>query len=383
MSVLLISGFVAMLVPGMGIIGTIDCIILKGYELLCTFFEKLPCSTWNPGRPSKKMVVLYYVILAGIVLYINCTKIKNKNISLSRLRTPLAAICMIFSAVICLGMHSPVKTNSVTFLDVGQGDSIVVRTDGGGVYIFDCGSSSRSSVGKYVLKPYLKYYGISRIDAVVVSHSDTDHCNGITELLENADEWGIEVGSVIIPDVADEDFTNILSDGIDEASKKRLYENVYSIKSGDFFNDGSMTFTCLHPPKKMEGEDSNALSACFLISFPEGTDQFNILLTGDVEENGEEMLCSELKQREITDVDVLKVAHHGSKYSTSEEILEQISPKLAVISCGKNNRYGHPHEETLERLYEAGSVVLCTKDSGAVILYEKKDAVRVAQWGKK
>jgi competence protein ComEC len=344
MSVLLISGFAVMLVPGTGIIGTIDCMILKGYELLCTFFEKLPHGTWNPGRPKAVMIAAYYILLAAAVCCIYTDK---------KIKKRIISTALIVVSFICLSAHGSYES-SVTFLDVGQGDGIVVRTDKGGVYIFDCGSSSRSSVGKYVLRQYLKYYGISRVDAVVVSHSDTDHCNGITEMLENSDEWGIAVDNIIIPDVKGEDFDSILS--------YADYANIMYINSGDGWNDGNLCFYCLHPPEGMEGEDSNALSACFLVRL----DGVNILLTGDVEGEGEQLLLQELKDTGIADVDILKAAHHGSKYSTSQELLKQISPRLTVISCGKNNRYGHPHEETLERLYDVGSAVLCTKDSGAV-----------------
>jgi competence protein ComEC len=178
------------------------------------------------------------------------------------------------------------------------------------------------------------------------------------------------VDNIIIPDVKGEDFDSILSCAD--------YTNIVYINSGDYWNDGEVSFHCLHPPEGMEGEDSNALSACFLVRL----EDLNILLTGDVEGEGEQLLLQELKDTGIADVDILKAAHHGSKYSTSRELLEQISPRLTVISCGKNNRYGHPHGETLERLYDAGSAVLCTKDSGAIILYKKNGVTNVVQWGK-
>ena len=93
-----------------------------------------------------------------------------------------------------------------------------------------------------------------------------------------------------------------------------------------------------------------------------------MLLTGDVEGQGEERLISELKTRGISGVDVLKVAHHGSVGTTSESLLEQITPHVAVISCGRNNRYGHPHPELLDRLQRAECRILQTKEAGAVTI---------------
>ena len=104
-----------------------------------------------------------------------------------------------------------------------------------------------------------------------------------------------------------------------------------------------------------------------------------MLLTGDVEEEGEDMLLVELKRRKIENVSVLKVAHHGSRYSTSEAFLEQITPKVAVISCGENNSYGHPHSEALERLENVGSVVLTTSECGAIML-EVENEIKIESW---
>ena len=93
-----------------------------------------------------------------------------------------------------------------------------------------------------------------------------------------------------------------------------------------------------------------------------------MLFTGDVEGEGEERLNKALKDEKISDIDVLKVAHHGSKNSTSELFLQTVNPRVSIISCGENNRYGHPHKETLLRLDNSGSKVLVTKDCGAVSL---------------
>ena len=108
--------------------------------------------------------------------------------------------------------------------------------------------------------------------------------------------------------------------------------------------------------------NENAYSECFYVDFGD----FTLLLTGDVEESGEVALLAELQRRRIGRLDLLKIAHHGSRNSTTEELLRQLNPGAAVISCGNNNRYGHPHVELLNRLESAGVQWFCTKDYGAI-----------------
>ena len=139
------------------------------------------------------------------------------------------------------------------------------------------------------------------------------------------------------------------------------------VSAGDTWDCGSAKFTCLHPSAGWRNEDANTYSECFYVEFVSGKNA-TLLLTGDVEKEGEKALLEQLYDRNIGEVDVLKVAHHGSGGSTSEELLRLIRPRFAVISCGKDNRYGHPHRELLERLEKAGSTVLQTKEQGAVII---------------
>lgn len=369
MSLVMIAGMLAMLVPGLGILGTIDCLILSGYERLCLWCERLPFHTWNPGKPNIWQVVVYYVILFGFVWVKN--RMRHQKIPGERKRMKewfykMVQIGVLTMTVMFLTIHFGKKT-SVTFLDVGQGDCICVQTASGEVYLFDCGSSSRSEVGKYVLKPFLKYYGIRHIDAVFLSHSDSDHCNGAEELIDQSEEWGITVGRVFLPgDIGTGDSWQCkVKDGFFDRLIGHKEETVY--------------FTCLHPDLKDKLEGSNADSQCFYIELENG---ITILLTGDVEGSGEESLLQELQKRQISRVSVLKVAHHGSRYSTSEALLEQIKPEVAVISCGENNRYGHPHAETLERLSDTSFTVLRTDEFGAIEIEEEGEYAKVVGYRK-
>lgn len=366
MTLVMLAGLFAMLVPGLGIVGTVDCAILAVYEWLCRGFEQLPFSTWNPGRPEIWQLVVYYGLLLAVLL-LHWYKEKRHCIKNGIIQ------CLILTvAVIILGMDIP-KETTITFLDVGQGDCICMQLDSGEVYLFDCGSSSRNKVGEYVLLPYLRYCGINDIDGVFVSHSDEDHCNGIKELLANGAEWGIRVEELILPDAGA--FSESAKRGIDsdlqelvEAAENATQGEeilVSTIKAGDDWEREDCCFVCLHPPRESSLRDSNAASQCFYIELEQG---LTLLLTGDVGTEGEDMLLEELQKRNICDITVLKVAHHGSRYSTGEAFLQQIQPQVAVISCGENNSYGHPHEETLARLESAGSMILTTPEEGAITI---------------
>ena len=306
----------------------------------------------------------------------------------------------------------------VTFLDVGQGDCIFLQTENGDSYLTDGGSSSVSKVGKYRMIPFLKYQGASQIKAVFVSHADSDHCNGIAELLEQAELEGIRVENLVLTDLADECCSEGYEELVELAGQNGI--TVQFLHEGQQLQDGELLFQCLYPSKGYRAEDLNETSMVLLVTYRE----FSMLLTGDVQGAGEEHLTQELQdwrepgvtqmqdvirisgeeesmeeqsiederieeqsieneriEEQIeekrsqnkmganhaeTELTVLKVAHHGSKNSTSEDFLKAANPKLAIISCGEGNRYGHPHEETLERLEKADVLWFCTKDYGAI-----------------
>lgn len=301
----------------------------------------------------------------------------------------------------------------VTFLDVGQGDCIFLQTENGDSYLTDGGSSSVSKVGKYRMIPFLKYQGASQIKAVFVSHADSDHYNGIAELLEQAELEGIRVENLVLTDIADECRSEGYEELVELAEQNGI--TVQLLHEGQQLQDGELLFQCLHPSKGYRAEDLNETSMVLLVTYWE----FSMLLTGDVQGAGEEHLTQELQdwkepgvtqmqdvirisgeeesmeeesieeesiederiegqieekrpQNKMganhteTELTILKVAHHGSKNSTSEEFLKAANPKLAIISCGEGNRYGHPHEETLERLEKVDIPWFCTKDYGAI-----------------
>ena len=525
MSVVMAGGILS-LIPGLGIAGTVDCLILWWYEWICERFGELPGAVWCVGRPAKWQMVIYYSGLFVLIIgrnyaekwkrqrlyaaYVaennhgdghhaererqrretrgvddsvrgrkresNRKKMQHSDryseICPTRWRHVLAnfwytwqgvmtyrngVMCRIVAAMILVLIVGLLTGNfdrgsRVTFLDVGQGDGIVVET-GQGAYLFDCGSTSRRKIGEYVLKPYLKSRGIQSLRGVFVSHPDEDHMNGILELLENGGEWGITVEQMFLPAITEAERR--------EAFEKLLVAAEYAgvpvsyIKCGDEIRDSRLRLRCLHPEENTTLADANAYSECFYVevfakavkwgaaegmeasgeggraasevygengsfavgvtgertghgdtgerkNFGVGAGKLSILLTGDVEGEGEQQLTQELQtlktlrvaqesqalqnvrklqesqepreQQELWEsrrqggfkVDILKVAHHGSGYSTSSEFLAAAGPAAAIISCGRNNSYGHPHAATLQRLEDAKVPWYLTTDYGAL-----------------
>ncbi len=324
--------------------------ILTLLETLCEYSLCFPGSTFIRGKPKVWQISVYVALLVLFVL-------TKKAVKWSKWRRLLPVM-----AVLLLVLKMPDGAR-VTFLDVGQGDSICIQTFDQSTYLIDCGSSSEGNVGKYVVAPFLKSEGISYLEAVVITHPDADHCNGLEGLL--AEGYGNRIGRLLLPDISEEQKNEAYLELEQLAARFRI--PVGYLSGGMQWEDGGLIFTCLHPGKEeneMAGGyiDSNEYSVVLHV----GNKDFSVLLAGDVEGTGEERLAETLVAEGIEEVTVLKVAHHGSRYSTTEEFLESVDAKLAVISCGEANAYGHPHRETLLRLKQDGATILTTPKCGAI-----------------
>lgn len=322
--------------------------ILGIYESACLMVENLPFSVQVTGRPGTALIILYLLVLLFLILYQRKLSLKGKWLILLS-----AGALLVFSG----RMERTVSRQlQVTFLDVGQGDCIVVETPYGQNYVVDCGSTSENAVGEYRLIPFLKYQGIGTVDGVIMTHADEDHISGIRELLMLGKEEGIQVKALLLPDISEESRDEAYQELAVLAEENQVpVEYIYEGEAG---KDLEFQMNCLHPEKGLCTSDNNSYSTVLLMEY-QGR---SLLLTGDIEGEEEVKMTEEL----ATQIDVLKVAHHGSRNSTGKEVLSVMKPKAAVISCGKDNFYGHPHAETLERLSEAGTRWFCTRDYGAV-----------------
>ena len=353
------------------VLKTIIKLILHYFELCCETFEKLIYQDVYIGAPGWVAIGIY-----GILLVI----VASDKIVKSLFFRKMLLLCAL--SVLTMRFHHGVEIN---MLDVGQGDCVVIRNSNGNVYISDCGSSSVSKVGKYRLLPFLKYKGYGKIKGIFISHMDEDHMNGILELMEMAPTEHLQIEYLFLPEsvlLIEEDQEDLkelstLASGI---GTKIIY-----LSQGEEIQDGELRFSCVYPASQevdysdFKKEDRNNSSLVLLMQYQE----FEMLFTGDVEMAGEHEIVNYVQ--ELTDqslfqddrIDVLKVAHHGSSGSSCEEFLEAIRPKISLISCGKNNSYGHPHTETLERLEDCGTKIFSTVDSGEIALKIYKRKVKI------
>ena len=394
MSILVFAGML-MLIPGMGFIGSISCILLDLFEWLCRLSEELPFHSWNPGRPAPASIAVYYLCIlliivtghgwatsyktvfrpfpscSGILSCLSTEKADTAGKTKEFRFIQLMCISVLIVLMLCV-INLPLPRHNIsTQLYVGQGNCNVTITDAGEVYMFDGGSTSQKQVGEYIILPFLRYSGISRIDAIFISHSDEDHMNGCLELLENMDDWDLDVGSVYITPQQMHDGTENTSGLMSLCDAKGI--PIHCISAGDAWYSGDTHFICLHPVADFKPEDANSGSMCIFAVFTPY--EHTLLLPGDVQGAGESELSISLSRTasssapgEIPRLDVCITAHHGSSGSTSEEFLDAAHPRLAINSAGLNNRYGHPHAETLARLESAGCTYLNTFETGAIFL---------------
>lgn len=335
--------------------------ILEMYEAVCRIFDKLPGAHPIAGRPSLWKIILYYGILTALLVWENRKEErrgkhqyeKNKNIRETIVKTGILAAAVL---LLCIGRRR--TASSCTMLDIGQGDCFVIEEKAGCNILIDGGSSDISAVGKYRIAPYLKCHGISRLDYVFISHGDKDHTSGVLELLSDGE---IKIDCLVMTKFAmeDEAYEELLSAAEDSGTR------ILFIGAGDYFTMGEITLTCLYPEMQDEGT-GNDQSMVLLME----CDGIKTLFTGDLTKEKEELTA-------FGDIDVLKVAHHGSRYSTGQPFLEKTTPVISIISAGRNNGYGHPHQELLERLTRADSLIYQTPEDGAVTLRYEDGKVRV------
>ena len=350
--------------------------VLRSYDQVCTWAGMLPCNRFVAGKPDAPWIVVYYLVLAGLWIlfkYIvgkreqeeekrkSGNKISNKSRKPCRL--PGCAILFFAAgmALVCRGGFRLPDEAQITVLDVGQGDGIHIRHDSLNCLI-DGGSSDVSSVGTYRLEPYFLSRGVDALDYVFVTHGDDDHISGVREMLENQ-TFGVKIRNLVMPplEYQDEKLIELAQIAVKNGTRVTVMDPGDKITTGAAEEEKGMVLTCIGPESGLEVEPGNETSLVLDLSFGE----FDMLFTGDVEGSGEESLISSGLLR---DYDVLKAAHHGSENSGTEEFLQITAPEYAVISAGKDNRYGHPHAETLQRLNDAGCTVYSTQDNGAVMI---------------
>ena len=231
-------------------------------------------------------------------------------------------------------------------LDVGQGESVIL-TSGGETALVDCGSSNSYKDPGGLAADTLHSMGVRKLSAVVVTHYHADHTNGLYEVLRR-----IPVQTIYLPDIEDE--YGVRERLVSLAEEKGAQVTYVTKETADTLGDTVLT---IYPPVQ-SGGDLNELGLTALAS----AGDFDLLITGDMSGSTEKKL---VETYALPDIEVLVVSHHGSRYSSNIRFLKSVTPEAAVISVGDNN-YGHPSEETLQRLLAVGADIWRTDQQGTI-----------------
>lgn len=356
------------------------CGILELYTFLCNIINKSSVASIVVGQPKVTIIIVYYAILLVVLFglknirtkYTRAEKERNiikketglvlekkakKERRIKGQNVKLRLACIVgFLLLNCLIYYIPNPGFYITFIDVGQGDGILIHGDNGTKVMVDGGSTSEKQVAKNCIVPYLKAEGIGTIDYSIITHTDKDHISGIMEILENNNSNKIRIKNLVMPDINMKDDT--YNELIEKAKLKKI--NVLYIKKGDTLSLGKTIIKCIYPETTTTASDKN--DYCTVLSVKNKTSK--ILLTGDISKEIEEKIKDDIEENYT----VLKVAHHGSNYSSSEKFLKKVNPKYSIISVGKNNSYGHPGNETMERLRKQGGVIYRTDEKGGITI---------------
>lgn len=329
------------------IIYLLSLLLKKGINIM----SNLPSAEIKVVTPSVITVFLSYIILFSISYIIN-NKDRVKKYNLVKYTMILLMILLIITLI------TPEVNNKyleIYCLDVGQGDSIFIKSPENIKILIDtAGKFGESGQVKRSIIPFLLNKGVRRLDYLFITHFDSDHCSDAEYLIEKN-----FVKNLIISTKTELDCKKA-QNIVQRAKDKKI--NVYGVNSKDFLTLSDLNIDILAPVKSMNFEKRNNNSIVFTLQY----DNFEMLFTGDIEEDAEQIIIENNSQK-LSDSDLIKIAHHGSITSSSKTFLEKISPLEAIISVGNNN-FGHPDRKIINRLKKLNSRVWRTDENGAIII---------------
>lgn len=427
MSIVLITGFSGIITGLIGIkpavILEITHYILRFYRVLGETSEKIEGNVFVTGKPGKWQVITYVIIMIVIITAHNNMrhgtllnnrkkkivdptsrhfaqnnksdfKIRRNKITymiengqkrmMKKLKNRgkvIITIVMTTAAFYVFVLH-PRQELEIRNVDVGQGDCALIWGKDIPAVMIDGGSSDIKQVAKYRIVPVLMANRVTDIGYCFLTHMDSDHVCGVIEMLEDM-SCPVRIRRVVVSDLvfnesggeASESFKRLVT------AAERKKTDVISVSAGDVVIAGNMMIKCISPDDRKaagtgaassydENDASLVLSLC--LGSGSATGSFSALFTGDISSDVEEKI-----QKRIEDCTYLKVAHHGSRYSTADVFLSAASPEISVISAGRDNSYGHPHAETLKRLRAAGTGIYRTDQKGEIIVTKNKGKLSV------
>lgn len=310
-------------------------------EGLSSFFQNINFLSFVIAKPNVFVILVYYAILF---------------LSIKRSRKLLIIYFIVL--LININIKYFIRDASVTFLDVGQGDSSVIILPFGKTILIDTGGLYLSgyNISKNKTVPYLNSLGISKIDLLILTHGDYDHIGDAINLLNE-----IKVDEVLFNNDSFNDNENKIIKVLDKKNIK------YSKNSWDFKKNEDLYFL---NTKMYDNENDNSTVVYFTYK------NFSFLFTGDASKEREEDI---MENYNIKDISFLKVGHHGSKTSTGSSFIKKINPKYSIISVGENNMYGHPNKNTLKNLKD--TTIFRTDLNGSIKIKLKKNKYEIKTCG--
>lgn len=349
-------------------------ILLKMLIQIANFTSLIPLSEIFVSTPKITLLIIYYLTLFFFIFYKFISKENYNRYLIKKILRYISNFFNLFkknSRVIYALIILTILVNlilkiiphdlKIYFIDVGQGDSCLIITPKGKSILIDSGGSENYDIGKNIVLPYLLDRGLISLDYILISHFDTDHCDGFNYILKN-----IKVKNVIISKQSEltENFTKI-NTIIKEKNIKVIVvsdENIINL-------DKYTKLEIFSSQNKYKDINDNSIVAK-LTAY-----NFSILFTGDASEEIEKQLLN--KELNIK-ADILKVSHHGSKTATSEEFLKKVSPKIALIGVGKKNKFGHPNKEVIKRLQDIKANIYRTDQMGEInIFVNRKGKIKI------
>lgn len=345
LGIIIIFGFISIFIssilnPISKVLFLILHIFLELLILVSKVTEKIPGSSILVKTPNILFAIVYYILILFFnyffVIKQNPTRRFHKKIikiiTIKNIKNAFKVIAVVFLIMLLLTRIVRIinPTLKIYFIDVGQGDSTLIVTPKNKKILIDGGEGKTN-----VLFQYLLDRRINKIDYIIISHFDSDHCNGLIEIIEK-----MRVENIVMSKQSkeSEEYKKIL-----EIIKQKNIK-VSSVKAEDkIIIEKNLYTKILNPAEKFEFQDLNNNAIVAKLVYKD----FSMLFTGDIEK-AEENLAKKYKN-ELKST-ILKVAHHGSKTSTSEEFLKYVEPQIALIGVGENNKFGHPNQITIEKL---------------------------------
>ena len=329
------------------ILSNIICLIFNTINVVVEKTLQLPYSTVLVGRPNRINFILYILL---ILLFIY--GIGRYFISIKKYKLSVLIVCLIFIVINII----PSKLD-ISLLYVGQGDGTVIITPNDKIIVIDGGNKGKGKV----INNYLRFRGQDSIDVMILSHSDQDHISGLIELIET----DITIKEVVISKY---DESKALTRFLNLCENNNI--RVTPMLRGDQISLDQVKIDILAPKVNFNEGNTNDNSLVCHIAYKE----FTALFTGDKSVGNEDIFY-----KGVNNISVLKVSHHGSKTGTSEELLLKTTPLYAMISCGKNNSYGHPHKEVISMLDNHDVSYNITSSSGAITIQTNGDTMNVSK----